>query len=39
VAIVPILVIWFGIGAVPTLEPELRDVLRSLGARPRDILL
>jgi NitT/TauT family transport system permease protein len=22
-----------------TLEPELRDVLRSLGARPRDILL
>jgi NitT/TauT family transport system permease protein len=61
VAIVPILVIWFGIGAVPavltaflisffpivvnvatglaTLEPELRDVLRSLGARQRDILL
>jgi NitT/TauT family transport system permease protein len=61
VAIVPILVIWFGIGAVPavltaflisffpivvnvatglaTLEPELRDVLRSLGARPLDILL
>jgi NitT/TauT family transport system permease protein len=61
VAIVPILVIWFGIGAVPavltafvisffpivvnvatgiaTLEPELKDVLRSLGARPRDILL
>jgi NitT/TauT family transport system permease protein len=61
VAIVPILVIWFGIGAVPavltaflisffpivvnvatgiaTVEPELRDVLRSLGARPRDILL
>lgn len=60
VAIVPILVIWFGIGAVPavltaflisffpivvnvatgiaTLEPELEDVLRSLGARPRDIL-
>ncbi len=61
VAIVPILVIWFGIGAVPavltaflisffpivvnvatgiaTLEPELEDVLRSLGARRRDILL
>jgi NitT/TauT family transport system permease protein len=61
VAIVPIQVIWFGIGAVPavltaflisffpivvnvatglaTLEPELRDVLRSLGARPMDILL
>jgi NitT/TauT family transport system permease protein len=61
VAIVPVLVIWFGIGAVPailtaflisffpicvnvatgiaTLEPELRDVLRSLGARPIDILL
>lgn len=61
VAIVPILVIWFGIGWVPavltaflisffpivvnvatglaTLEPELKDVLRSLGARPRDILI
>lgn len=61
VAIVPVLVIWFGIGAVPavltaflisffpivvnvatgiaTLEPELKDVLRSLGARPLDILL
>jgi len=61
VALVPILVIWFGIGAVPavltaflisffpivvnvatgiaTLEPELRDLLRSLGARPIDILL
>lgn len=61
VAIVPILVIWFGIGTVPavltaflisffpiavnvatgiaTLEPELKDVLRSLGARPIDILL
>lgn len=56
VAIVPILVIWFGIGVIPavltaflisffpivvnvatglaTLEPELRDVLRSLGATP-----
>jgi NitT/TauT family transport system permease protein len=54
VAIVPVLVIWFGIGSVPavltaflisffpivvnvatglaTLEPELQDVLRSLGA-------
>jgi NitT/TauT family transport system permease protein len=61
VAIVPVLVIWFGIGTVPavitaflisffpiavnvatgiaTLEPELRDLLRSLGARPLDILL
>jgi len=61
VAIVPVLVVWFGSGEVPavitaflisffpiavnvatglaTLEPELRDVLRSLGARPIDILL
>lgn len=61
VAVVPILVMWFGIGTVPailtaflisffpivvnvatglaTLEPELRDVLRSLGATRRDILL
>ena len=61
VAIVPVLVVWFGIGAVPavltaflisffpivvnvatglaTLEPELRDVLRSLGARRIDILV
>jgi NitT/TauT family transport system permease protein len=60
VAIVPVLVIWFGIGTVPaiitafaisffpimvnvatglaTLEPELRDVLRSLGARKWQIL-
>lgn len=60
VAIVPILVIWFGIGTVPavltafsiaffpimvnvaaglaTMEPELRDVLRSLGARKSQIL-
>jgi NitT/TauT family transport system permease protein len=60
VAVVPVLVVWFGIGAVPailtaflisffpiavnvatglaTLEPELEDVLRSLGARRRDIL-
>lgn len=59
VAIVPILVIWFGIGAIPailtaflisffpivvnvatglaTLEPELKDVLRSLGATPFQI--
>lgn len=61
VAIVPVLIIWFGSGAVPavltaflisffpiavnvatgiaTVEPELRDVLRALGARPADILL
>jgi NitT/TauT family transport system permease protein len=61
VAVVPILIIWFGIGTVPaiitaflisffpilinvatgiaTMEPELQDVLRSLGARKRDILL
>jgi NitT/TauT family transport system permease protein len=61
VAVVPILVIWFGIGFTPavltaflisffpivvnvatgiaTLEPELQDVLRSLGARRIDILL
>jgi NitT/TauT family transport system permease protein len=60
VAIVPILVIWFGIGTVPaiitafvisffpimvnvatglaTIEPEMRDVLRSLGARRWQIL-
>jgi NitT/TauT family transport system permease protein len=60
VAVVPILVIWFGIGTVPaiitaflisffpivvnvatgiaTVEPELRDVLRALGARQRDII-
>jgi NitT/TauT family transport system permease protein len=60
VALVPILVIWFGIGAVPvvltsfiisffpivvnvatgiaTLEPELADVLRSLGASKLDLL-
>ena len=60
VAIVPILVIWFGIGAVPAvltafsiaffpimvnvatglanMEPELRDVLRALGARKSHIL-
>lgn len=61
VAVVPILVLWFGIGFVPavltaflvaffpitvnvatgivTMEPELRDVLRSLGASRFDILL
>ena len=61
VAVVPVFVIWFGIGAVPailtaflvsffpiavnvatglaTVEPELLDVLRSLGARKRQILL
>ncbi len=60
VAIVPILVIWFGIGTIPavitafmlsffpiavnvaaglaTVEPELEDVLRSLGATRRTIL-
>jgi NitT/TauT family transport system permease protein len=60
VAIVPILVLWFGIGTTPaiitsfliaffpiavnvstgiaTVEPELRDVLRSLGAKPLDIV-
>lgn len=61
VAIVPLLVIWFGIGTVPaiitaflisffpivvnvatglaTLEPELQDVLRSLGASKGEIFL
>jgi NitT/TauT family transport system permease protein len=61
VAVVPVFVIWFGIGAVPailtaflvsffpiavnvatglaTVEPELLDVLRALGARKRQILL
>ncbi|GAA4339877.1 ABC transporter permease [Pigmentiphaga soli] len=60
VAVVPVLVMWFGIGTVPavlcafltaffpiavnmatgiaTLEPELTDVLRSLGAR-RSVIL
>src|SRR4051812_34516938 len=60
VAMVPLLVIWFGIGAVPaiitafiiaffpiavnvatglaTIEPEMRDVLRSLGASKLEIL-
>ena len=61
VALVPILVLWFGIGFVPavitafvisffpivvnvatgiaTLEPELADVLRSLGANSREVLI
>jgi NitT/TauT family transport system permease protein len=61
VAIVPILVIWFGIGTVPavitafllsffpilvnvatgiaTVEPELRDVLRALGASRRQVVI
>lgn len=61
VAIVPLLVIWFGIGTVPaimtaflisffpivvnvatglaTIEPELLDVLRSLGARKYQIVM
>ena len=61
VAIVPVLVIWFGIGTIPaiitafvisffpivvnvatglaTIEPELRDVLRCLGASRTEILI
>ena len=61
VAVVPVLVIWFGIGTIPavitaflvaffpimvnvatgiaTMEPELADVLRSLGASRKDILM
>jgi len=60
-AVVPILVVWFGIGIGPgiltaflisffpimvnmatglaTLEPELEDVLRVLGAKRRDVLM
>lgn len=60
-AIVPVLVIWFGIGTIPailtaflisffpivvnvatglaTMEPELQDVLRSLGASKREIFI
>jgi NitT/TauT family transport system permease protein len=60
VAIVPVLVVWFGIGEIPavltaflmsffpiavnvatglaTVEPELDDVLRVLGAKKRDLL-
>jgi NitT/TauT family transport system permease protein len=61
VAVIPILVIWFGIGTVPaivtaflisffpilvnvaagiaTVEPELKDVLRALGAKQWQIVL
>ncbi|OJJ13615.1 ABC transporter permease [Alphaproteobacteria bacterium AO1-B] len=61
VAVVPILVIWFGIGTTPavltafliaffpivvnvatglaTIEPEMEDVLRALGAKKHDIML
>jgi NitT/TauT family transport system permease protein len=61
VAIVPIMMIWVGVGALPaiitafvisffpivvnvatglaTIEPEMRDVLRSLGANQREILI
>ncbi len=61
VAIVPILVLWIGIGlgkatisafilcffpivvnvavGLATIEPELKDVLRALGARERDIVI
>jgi NitT/TauT family transport system permease protein len=61
VAVVPILVIWFGIGTVPavitaflisffpilvnvatgiaTVEPELKDVLRALGASRRQVIM
>lgn len=60
VAVVPVLIIWFGTGSLPaiitaflisffpivvnvatgiaTVEPELRDVLRALGAKPLDII-
>jgi NitT/TauT family transport system permease protein len=61
VAVVPILIIWFGIGIIPailtaflisffpivvnvatgisTVEPEMEDVLRALGASKRDIIM
>jgi NitT/TauT family transport system permease protein len=61
VAVVPVFVIWFGIGTIPavltaflvsffpiavnvatglaTIEPELLDVMRSLGAKKRKILM
>ena len=61
VAVIPILVIWFGVGTVPaiitafllsffpilvnvatgiaTVEPELRDVLRALGASKRQVIM
>ncbi|MEO0387930.1 MAG: ABC transporter permease [Pseudomonadota bacterium] len=60
VAVVPILVLWFGVGATPailtaflisffpivvnvatglaTIEPEMEDVLRALGAKKLDIM-
>jgi NitT/TauT family transport system permease protein len=60
-ALVPVLVVWFGIGTIPailtafvicffpitvnvatglaTIEPELEDVLRALGASRTDVLL
>jgi NitT/TauT family transport system permease protein len=61
VAVIPILIIWFGIGTIPaiitafllaffpilvnvatgiaTVEPELRDVLRALGASRRQVIV
>jgi len=61
VAVIPVLVIWFGIGTIPavitafllsffpilvnvatgiaTVEPELRDVLRALGASRRQVIM
>jgi NitT/TauT family transport system permease protein len=61
VAVIPILIIWFGIGTIPavitafllaffpilvnvatgiaTVEPELRDVLRALGATKRQVIV
>jgi NitT/TauT family transport system permease protein len=61
VAVIPILIIWFGIGTIPaiitafllaffpilvnvatgiaTVEPELRDVLRALGASRRQVIM
>ena len=61
VAVIPVLVIWFGIGTIPavitafllsffpilvnvatgiaTVEPELRDVLRALGATRRQVIM
>jgi NitT/TauT family transport system permease protein len=61
IAIIPILVLWFGIGTIPaiitaflisffpilvnvatgiaTVEPELKDVLRALGASNRQIIM
>lgn len=61
VAVIPILVIWFGVGTIPaiitaflisffpilvnvatgiaTVEPELRDVLRALGATKRQVIM